>query len=214
MRLPFTTYAVKELVFFSLLWIAAGAALWAAHPLGRWALPLPLAGFLFTLNFFRDPSRRVPADPGVLVSPADGTVVEISEVEETEFLKAPCHKIGIFLSVFDVHVNRAPCDGPVKASRYTPGCFLDARHPECGARNECNALHVGDVVVKQIAGLIARRIVCDVRPPDVLARGQRIGMIKFGSRTELYVPKDQVREIAVRLNEKVKGGETVLARVR
>ncbi|HYE98176.1 MAG TPA: phosphatidylserine decarboxylase, partial [Planctomycetota bacterium] len=169
---------------------------------------------LFTLNFFRDPSRRVPQDPGLLVSPADGTVVEISEVQETEFLKAPCHKIGIFLSVFDVHVNRAPCDGPVKAARYSPGRFLDARHPDCGACNESNALHVGDVVVKQIAGLIARRIVCDVRPPDVVARGQRIGMIKFGSRTELYVPKDQVREIRVRLNEKVKGGETVLARTR
>jgi phosphatidylserine decarboxylase len=209
MLLLFAKYGIREIILFSLLWAGLGAFLLLLHPA---ALALPGVLFLFTLYFFRDPRRTIPEEEGLLVSPADGTVVEISEVEETEFLKAPCHKIGIFLSVFNVHVNRSPCEGTVKATKYQPGRFLDARDPGCGTHNESNTVHVGDVVVKQIAGAIARRIVCEARPEDVLARGQRFGMIKFGSRTELYVPKSLVKELRVRLKDKVKGGETVLAR--
>jgi phosphatidylserine decarboxylase len=207
----FAKYGRRELLVFSLVWVALGAGLWFVHPA---AATLPALGLLFTLNFFRDPERPVPQEADLLVSPADGRVVEISEVHEDEFLKAPCHKIGIFLSVFDVHVNRSPCDGTVRATRYRPGKFLDARHPDCGRVNESNAIHVGDVLVKQIAGAIARRIVCEAKPNDVLSRGQRFGMIKFGSRTELYIPKDRVVELRVRLNDKVKGGQTVIARTR
>lgn len=214
MLLPFAKYGLKELFFFSLSWAAAGAVLWAAFPSAPWLLALPAAGLLFTLNFFRDPSRTVPAEPGLLVSPADGTVVEISEAEETDHLKVPCTKIAIFLSVFDVHVNRSPCEGPVRAVKHRPGKFLDARDPSCGAQNEAQSLQVGDVVVKQVAGLIARRIVCEAKEGQGLARGERFGMIKFGSRTELWIPKDRVGEIKVRLNEKVKGGQSVLARIR
>jgi phosphatidylserine decarboxylase len=211
---PFAKYGLKELFIFSFVWLAMGALLWFAGPAWRPFLLLPAAGLLFTLNFFRDPRRRVPADAGLVVSPADGTVVEISDCEETEFLKRPCAKIGIFLSVFDVHVNRSPCDGPVTASAYRPGKFLDARHPDCGPENERQSIQVGSMVVKQVAGLIARRIVCEAKPGDTLKRGERFGMIKFGSRTELYIPKDQVEEIRVRLKDKVKGGETVVARTR
>ncbi len=214
MLLLFAKYGWKELLFFSLLWAGLGAGLWFVHPAGRYALFFPVAGLLFTFNFFRDPPRRIPTEANLLVSPADGTVVEISEADETEFLKTPCTKIGIFLSVFDVHINRSPCDGTVRATKYTPGQFLDARHPDCGRLNESNTIHLGDVVVKQIAGLIARRIVCEARPDDTLLRGQKFGMIKFGSRTELYIPKNQVDEIRVKLKDKVKGGETVIARVR
>lgn len=209
MMLLLAKYGWKELVLFSLLWAGLGAALWFAHPA---AVAAPVLGLLFTLNFFRDPIRRVPGEPNLLVSPADGTVVDISEVQEDEFLKAPCHRIGIFLSVFDVHINRSPCQGTVRAVKYKPGRFLDARDPRCGAENESNAIHIGDVLVKQIAGLIARRIVCEARPDDTLGRGQKFGMIKFGSRTELYIPKDQVAEIRVKLKDKVKGGKTVIAR--
>lgn len=214
MLLLFAKYGWKELLFFSAVFIALGAGLWALHPAARWALPVPIAGLLFTASFFRDPPRRIPREPGLLVSPADGTVDEISEVEEEEFLKTPCHKIGIFLSVFNVHVNRSPCDGKVAEVKYTPGRFLDARHPDAGALNESNALRIGDVLVRQVAGLIARRIVCTAGPGDTLARGERFGMIKFGSRTELYIPKDKVAEICVRLKDKVKGGKSVLARTR
>jgi phosphatidylserine decarboxylase len=214
MLLLFAKYGWKELLFFSLLWTALGAGLWFLHPAARYALVVPAAGILFTFNFFRDPPRRVPTEEKLLVSPADGTVVEISEADEPEFLKGPCMKVGIFLSVFDVHINRSPCDGTVRATKYKPGKFLDARDPQSGLLNESNTIHVGDVVVKQIAGLIARRIVCEAKPEDVLARGEKFGMIKFGSRTELYIPKNQVDEIRVKLKDKVKGGETVLARVR
>jgi len=210
MLLPFAKYGVREIVIFSVFWSALGAALalWV-HPAAALA---PALGLVFTLSFFRDPVRRIPEGEGLLVAPADGKVVEVSEVEETEFLKAPCHKIGIFLSVFDVHINRSPCDGTVLAARHTPGRFLDARNPECRHANESNSIHVGDVVVKQIAGAIARRIVCEARPNDRLARGQKYGMIKFGSRTEIFIPRSKVRELSVRLNDKVKGGETVIAR--
>jgi phosphatidylserine decarboxylase len=213
MLLLFAKYGWRELVVFSLIWAALGAALWFAHPLARYALPLPIIGILFTLNFFRDPPRRIPADPDILVSPADGTVTEISEAVEPDFLNVPCRKIGIFLSVFDVHINRAPLEGTVEAVKYRPGRFLDARDPRCGAENEASSMHVGGVVVRQIAGAIARRIVCEARPGDRLGRGQQYGMIKFGSRTELWIPKDRVREICVKLNDKVKGGETLLARI-
>ena len=214
MLLLFAKYGWKELLFFSLLWAALGAGLWFIHPAARYALFLPVAGLLFTFNFFRDPPRRVPTEANLLVSPADGTVVDIVEMDEPEFLKGPCTRVGIFLSVFDVHINRSPCDGTVRATKYKPGKFLDARHPDCSSQNESNTIHLGDVVVKQIAGLIARRIVCEARPDDTLLRGQKFGMIKFGSRTELYIPKNQVDEIRVKLKDKVKGGETVIARVR
>jgi phosphatidylserine decarboxylase len=214
MLLLFAKYGWKELIYFSVLWIALGAGLWVAPAGAHYALFVPAVGLLFTLSFFRDPIRRVPTDPGLLVSPADGTVVEISEVDETEYLKARCTKIGIFLSVFNVHINRSPCAGPVRATQYRPGKFLDARHPDSSSQNESNTLHIGDVVVKQIAGLIARRIVCEAKPDDVLERGQKFGMIKFGSRTELYIPKDHVKEINIKLKDKVKGGKTVIARVR
>ncbi len=213
MLLLFAKYGRKELFLFVFIWALIGAALCFAPPYARYALPLPIIGILFTLNFFRDPARRIPTESGLMVSPADGTVNEISEAVENDFLKVPCHKIGIFLSVFDVHINRSPCDGQVHALKYRPGKFLDARDPRCGAENEANSMHVGGVVVRQIAGLIARRIVCESKPGDTLARGQQFGMIKFGSRTELWIPKDQVREICVKLNDKVKGGETLLARV-
>ena len=215
MVLLFAKYGWKELLFFSILWLAVGTGLWfVPSSAARCFLVLPAAGLIFTMSFFRDPHRVIPAEPGLLVSPADGTVTDITDVQEDEFLHAPCQKVGIFLSVFNVHVNRSPCDGAVKGTKYRPGKFLDARNPRCAAENESNAIHVGDVVVKQIAGLIARRIVCEAQPGTTLARGQRFGMIKFGSRTEIYIRKDQVQEIRVKLKDKVKGGETVIARVR
>ena len=214
MLLLFTKYGWKELLFFSLIWSALGAALWVLHPAARYALPIPVFGLLFTMNFFRDPPRRIPSEPGLMVSPADGVVVEIADMNEPEFLNVPCTRVAIFLTVFNVHINRSPCEGVVRAMKYKPGKFLDVRHPDCSTLNESNTIHLGDVVVKQIAGLIARRIVCEAKPNDKLSRGEKFGMIKFGSRTELYIPKDQVQEIRVKLKDKVKGGETIIARTK
>jgi len=214
MIMLFAKYGWKELLFFSLLWCGIGASLWFLHPAARYALPVPILGLLFVLNFFRDPSRTVPSEPGLMVAPADGVVVEIKDMTEPEFLKVPCTRISIFLNVFNVHINRSPCEGVVQGLKYKPGKFLDVRHPDCSTLNESNTIHLGDVVVKQIAGLIARRIVCEAKPQDKLARGEKFGMIKFGSRTELYIPKARVEEIRVKLKDKVKGGETILARTK
>ncbi len=214
MILFLASYGKREIILFSLLWIVLGGVLgWVFPP----ACIIPFCGLLFTLYFFRDPHRKIPEDPQTVVSPADGTVVEISEAPSHEVLGEDCVKIGIFLSVFNVHVNRAPCAGVVQSVQYTPGKFHDARDPECGKYNEQNAIHVDGpipAVVTQIAGLIARRIVCAVRETDSLEKGQKIGMIKFGSRTDIYLRKSQVDKINVSLKDKVKGGETILVRTK
>lgn len=213
MPLFLAVYGVRELVIFGTLWtlLAVGGAF--IHPA---VAIVPVLLLVWTFAFFRDPRRRIPREPGLLVSPADGTVTEITEVESPEFLGEPSMRIGIFLSVFNVHINRAPCDGVVEATKYTPGKFLDARHPDCGRLNESNAVVLkrpsGRVLVRQISGAIARRIVCACREQDRLERGQKFGMIKFGSRTELYVPKRLLTEISVKVGDKVKGGESILAR--
>jgi phosphatidylserine decarboxylase len=217
MILFLTPYGWKEAALFTLFWCAVGAGMALLHPA---AALVPLAGLVFTLSFFRDPARRVPPGEETLVAPADGRVTDILELTDPGPLKEPAVRVGIFLSVFDVHVNRTPCAGVVKATRYTPGEFLDARHPECDRRNERNDIVIersgarDQVLVRQISGAIARRIVCACRENDVLVKGQRVGMIKFGSRTELYVPSRSIAEVTVKVGDKVKGGETVIARTR
>jgi len=209
--LPITRHGLREIVIGSLILAVIAAALGFAH----WSLTflvLPLWIWLFA--FFRDPNRTIPAEQHAMVSPADGKVTDIVELDHIPELNGPGVRVGIFLSVFSVHINRAPCEGVVRATKYKPGKFLDVRHPDCSTLNESNTIHMGDVVVKQIAGLIARRIVCEAKPQDKLARGEKFGMIKFGSRTELYIPKAQVQEIRVKLKDKVKGGETVIARTK
>ena len=215
---------LREMAISTLtLGVGAGLAAWAGAtgaPLW-WALAAPLAAlWVFTLAFFRDPHRVVPAEPGLLVSPADGTVTEVSRLERYDGLDGPALKISIFLSVFNVHINRSPCGGRVVKTDYRPGEFLDARHPECGVRNESMTILLdpegavpGPVVVRQVAGLIARRIICRAKPGDRLERGERFGLIKFGSRTELILPADETVQSAVRVGDTVKGGSTVLVRV-
>ncbi len=200
-----------------------GAALYLAITASPWfwlaALP-GMAAWLFTLLFFRDPPRTVPGEPGLLAAPADGVVTEITRLDRHEGIDGPALRIGIFLSIFDVHINRSPCAGRVLTTKYKAGEFLDARHRESGARNEANTLVIdpeeaipGPVIVRQIAGVIARRIVCHVGPGSMVARGERFGMIKFGSRTELIVPADGRLEPAVKMNDHVKAGRTVIMRL-
>ena len=219
MRIPLAKYGARELVLFGGL---ALAGLIVSAVLAWWPLALLFAATLaFIVAFFRDPERRVPADPGALVAPADGRVTEVTEAEEPRFLKGRAHKIGIFMSLASVHVNRAPCAGRVEAVDHQPGLFLDARDPASSARNEAAALAIADVegrgtrvLVRQVAGVLARRIVCDAAVGDVLARGQRIGMIKFGSRAEVYVPVESGFEVLVSPGARVRAGETVLGRFR
>jgi len=162
----------------------------------------------FSLYFFRDPERSLQVLPGQIVAPADGKVVAIDEVQEREFLGMRCKRISIFLSIFNVHINRAPIGGRVEMVKYTPGKFAFANTIDASARNENNFIGIdgGDVrvAVKQIAGAVARRIICYCRPAQDIAAGERIGMIRFGSRTELYLPLDC--EVLVAVGETVRGG--------
>ena len=157
--------------------------------------------------FFRDPERSIPQTPETIVSPADGRVMEIVP-ENTQ-----SQRISIFLSLWDVHINRAPYGGVVQSVVYTPGKFLAAYRQEASLVNEANAItiaaHGREFLVKQIAGILARRIVCRVRPGDTLEKGQRYGLIRFGSRTDLLLPA--TAEIAVQVGDVVRGGETILA---
>lgn len=169
---------------------------------------------LFTLFFFRDPKRAISDKPEDIVAPADGKVVGIEDLENSPHYDGPCRRIAIFLSIFNVHVNRAPCDGEITSIAYRPGQFLNAMKAESSDCNESNTIAMrtphGPVVVRQISGLVARRIVCRQSEGDTLAKGDRFGMIRFGSRTELYLPPGI--PICVKLKAMVKGGATVVAR--
>jgi phosphatidylserine decarboxylase len=171
----------------------------------------------FTFSFFRDPCRTSPADPNVIVSPADGRIVEVRPAAEPHYLKGDATMVAIFLSVFDVHVQRAPLAGVIKFVKYNPGQFLDARNAQASALKESRVigLEAADglrVTVRQIAGLIARRIVGWADVGATVAQGERIGMIRFGSRVEIFLPPGV--EVLVQPGLYAKGGETILARKR
>ena len=187
-----------------------------------WPLALlfiPLLVWLFA--FFRDPVRLIPVDENLMVSPADGKVSDITEVADDPHLGGPALRVGIFLSVFNVHVNRSPCDAKVLRSIYKEGKFINAMaHSRASDENESNTIVLGEpqsglpvAVVKQIVGLIARRIIFAARDGDLLSRGERIGMIKFGSRTELSIPLRLEPTITVRVGQNVRGGADVIARL-
>ncbi|HYA88318.1 MAG TPA: phosphatidylserine decarboxylase family protein [Nitrospirota bacterium] len=167
---------------------------------------------LFVLFFFRDPDRSVPAGKGVVVSPADGTVIVIRDIYEPTYLQQDVKQISIFLSVFNVHVNRAPVEGTVELVKYNPGKFHVASVDKASLDNEQTAMVITNgkdrVLVKQIAGLIARRIVCYAKAGDAIRRGERYGLIRFGSRTDIFLPKDA--EITVKLGDRVKGARDII----
>ena len=199
---------VRDGYYYGLALIAAGILLgWLTTPV--WAI-IPFLLAVFFLWFFRDPERAIPREPGALVSPADGKVTDVSIMSTKDGKQA---RVSIFLSVFDVHVNRCPISGVIRDVRYQRGKFLDARSPDCADQNEQNAVTVdGDgqrVIFKQIAGLLARRIVFTPKPGDRLERGQRVGLIKFGSRTDVLFDADA--RLNVKEGDRVKGGASVLA---
>jgi phosphatidylserine decarboxylase len=213
-----TPYGRRETTAIAIGGLALAGGLAQLSPWAAAAV-VPVVGF--GLGFFRDPERAIPGGAGLLVAPADGVVTEVSEVREDRVLGAPAKKFGIFLSVLDVHVNRAPCDGRVEKLEYRKGTFVNAMSTASSSTNESQWIAIRApgpsgpvVVVRQVAGLLARRIVCALEEGQEVRRGERIGMIKFGSRTELYVPVAAVRDVAVRTGDRARGGETVLARLR
>ena len=206
---------VKEGIPF--VGIGAGVTLLAGF-LG-WAVVALLAGglTLFTAWFFRNPARVIPQGPGLVVAPGDGTVISIEEEFEPRFIKDRSVRLTIFLNVFDVHVNRVPCEGVVEDIQYQPGAYLVASKPEATLKNEQNALFLrtsqgAKVLCVQVAGLIARRIVCWLSPGDRVARGERFGLIRFGSRMDTFLPLGTALKVSV--GDRVKGGETIVGVLR
>ena len=199
-RLPFLIGATILTVV-----VASFKIIWLTVVMGALALQ--------TFWFFRDPDRIVPAGEGLIVSPADGKIIEVSEAKEERFLKDRAIKVSIFLNLFDVHVNRIPCSGRIRGMHYQPGKFLAANKDLASTENEQNAILLetpsgAKLVFVQVAGLVARRIICWVKEGDAVERGFRFGMIRFGSRTDLFLPLGT--EIKVQLGQKVKGGSSII----
>jgi len=214
-----TRHGTWELIIGTIVLLLIAWGLYAIWP-PLALIVLPVIVWLF--SFFRDPERPITKDPAAMVSPADGLVSDVVEIESCDLLNhQPAVRVGIFLSVFNVHVNRAPCDGTVASVIYKRGKFVNAlSHAQASSDNESNTIILFEpgttqpvAAIKQIVGLIARRIICTPRSGDVVARGQRIGMIKFGSRTELYIPKRLAPVLKVKEGDKVRGGVDVLATV-
>jgi phosphatidylserine decarboxylase len=194
------------------LGLALVAALLASQFLGWWSIPFWIIA-LFVLQFFRDPARVIPQDPNAVLSPADGRIVVVGKAHDP-YANREALKISVFMNVFNVHSNRAPVDGKIEKVDYFPGQFVNADLDKASTENERNALVItaangATVSCVQVAGLIARRILCYVDAGDVLARGQRYGFIRFGSRVDVYLPLSAQPKVAV--GDKVSATETVLA---
>jgi phosphatidylserine decarboxylase len=214
-RIPFARWGLAEMqiIGWPLLLLTVGLVLvrWYLFPIG--ALP-----FCLLLYFFRDPSRHIPSGPGLVVSPADGTIAEVTTLDYDPFVGGPAVRIGIFLSIFNVHVNRSPLYCRVLALVYNPGEFRNALDPTSAAVNENMWIGCQEAAapyrrfsIRQISGAIARRIVCDLRPGEELQRGQKFGMIKLGSRTELVLPLEEGLSIDIKVGDRVWAGTSILA---
>jgi len=224
MRIPLTKYGLPQLIFFPAMLIAIMSLcpFFALSTTALIILELPLAVILiWILSFFRDPKRDIPINSKLLLAPADGKITDIETIQENSPLDRPALRIGIFLSIFNVHINRAPCNVKIEKISYKKGSFKNAANPNAGQVNESNDLLMlrtenpnQKILVRQISGAIARRIVCKAAPGQNLTGGQKFGMIKFGSRTELYVPASKNFETLVKKGDKVKAGLTPLIKYR
>lgn len=210
LHMRWQTLSEGRWIFFILVLMAVGSFfLW------RW-LPIVFVLLIgYTFAFFRDPERVTPSEPDAVVAAADGVVADIVEIEETDIVHQPMKRVGIFLSVFDVHTNRAPIAGRVSYRHHRAGLCLDARSPDCSGKNESMTWAFENpgatLVVKQLTGAIARRIVGWSKVGDELKKGERFGMIRFGSRTEVYLPLEAT--VLVQVGDRVAGGATVIARL-
>jgi phosphatidylserine decarboxylase len=217
-KLPIAPWGWKDLNLFG--WPLVAAILLCVLLGKPWCFLalIPFIVLLWLISFFRDPPRCVPADDRAIVAPADGTVVDITPLAEYDFIGKRSVRIGIFLSIFNVHINRAPTAGRVLELHYHPGEFLNALNPESAERNEFMWIgmeHTGQrqsrFAVRQISGMLARRIVCKLQPGQIVSGGEKFGMIKLGSRTELILPADEV-DITVAIGDKIHAGSDVVAR--
>jgi len=215
--LPFAPWGLWELNLLGWPLLAITAVLVWLGGIWQWLAIGPGVLLFLIVYFFRDPPRRIPDAADAIVAPADGKIVDISPLEHYEFIGGPAVRIGIFLSIFNVHINRAPCAAKVVETHYKPGEFLNAMRADSAERNESMWIGFETLetparcfAVRQISGMFARRIVCMLRPGQAVSRGEKFGMIKLGSRTELILPAGV--EIVARLGDKVHAGSNTIAR--
>lgn len=199
---PFIIFFLALTIAMSFIWI--------------WAVPPAFVLMLFMVFFFRDPERVIPEREDIFVSPADGKVITIERVREEIYLKRDALVVSIFMSPFNVHVNRSPCDGMVRSVVYSKGRFLSAYKQEAYLRNENVVILLetdhGDIIVRQVAGFLARRVVCRAKEGDFLKKGERFGIIKFSSRVDLYLPLNTT--LYVKIGDKVRAGETIVGEIK
>jgi len=225
MRIPLTKYGWPQVIIFPavVLTLMVICPLAGKAFLPLWAIvsieALLASVCVWILMFFRDPYRSPPSAQNLLLAPADGRITDIEIIEEDNFIGGTTLRIGIFLSIFSTHINRAPCNAKVERITYKKGKYKNAANPQSGRVNESNELGLirtdspkDRLIVRQISGSIARRIVCDASEGKVLTGGEKFGMIKFGSRTELYVPHRENVKCLVQIGDKVKAGLTTLVR--
>jgi len=225
MRIPLTKYGWPQVVIFPAVVIAAMVICLIAGVALRWPSTVIAAEailgviLIWVLSFFRDPHRAVRPDKDLLLAPADGKITDIELVDENDFINGAAIRIGIFLSIFDAHINRSPCNVKIEKTTYRPGKYKNAANPDSGRVNESNDLAMvrtdnpqDRLVVRQISGAIARRIVCRINEGEKLTGGEKFGMIKFGSRTELYVPARKDTKCLVRIGDRVKAGLTPIVK--
>ncbi len=219
-KLPLARWGWKDLNLFGWPLVAAIVALVLSGAPWCWLAIVPGVLLVWLISFFRDPRRVIPQMPLAIVAPADGLVVDVTPFPHYDFIGGPAVRLGIFLSIFNVHINRAPMAGRVVELHYHPGEFLNAMRPESGERNEFMWIGFEQVesparrfAVRQISGMLARRIVCSLVSGQTVSRGEKFGMIKLGSRTELILPADAV-EIVARVGDKVRAGSDIVARWR
>lgn len=222
MRISITKYGLPQVIIYPglcVLTMALVIIVAAADTVLFWIIEaVPAVVLVWLLSFFRDPNRKIPAGDNLILAPADGTITDIEEVDEPDFL-GKATRIGIFLSIFNVHINRTPCAVKIDKITYRKGVFTNAMNPQSGQVNESNDIAMSRLAapfdklfVRQISGAIARRIVCDAHESQEFAGGTVFGMIKFGSRTELYLPAQSSAKIIVKKGDKVKAGLTILAK--
>jgi len=225
MRIALTQYGWPQVVVYPAIIICA-MALCLAMGMFFWPLWAIIAAeailgiiLIWVLSFFRDPFRLCPVEKKLLLSPADGTITDVEIVQENNFIAGQALKIGIFLSIFNAHINRSPCNASVEKVVYKKGKFKNAMNPQSSQVNESNDLWLtrtdepkDKIIVRQISGAIARRIVCNTAAGRILSAGENFGMIKFGSGTELYLPANKNAKCLVKKGDKVKAGLTALVR--
>jgi len=221
MRIPITKYGMPQVVVYPGLCVLSMIIVAFLLPISWLVLVIEAvltAVLIWLLSFFRDPKRDIPVGDNLILSPADGTITDIEQVDEPGFIGGRATRIGIFLSIFSVHINRIPCAVRIEKITYRKGSFKNALNPDCGKVNESNDIAMtrlkkpnDKILVRQISGAIARRIVCDAEQGQEFSGGAVFGMIKFGSRTELYLSTRSSAKIIAKKGDKVKAGLTILA---